>query len=676
MLGLHRPSSLLYQIILAFIVLSAFLIRIDTAHANANNAAQMHMGQVLFSFYQGDHYGALLQQELMNSEFLKEEQQQQMALLKGGLSLSYGLTRQAQQVFEELLNQQSGNSTQAMAWFWLGKIHYQQNDYRGAQAAFEQLENKKVRKKLDSEQQQEMRYMQAQIAMQLAPDKVEKHLNELGTRSIYRAYINFNRGVDLLDSEQREQGIAWLQQAYQTPEKAINRGWLSRWFAPSEVQRLAEHQALNDRIQLALGYGFMQADQSQMAVDAFTKVHEQSLDTHAAMLGYGWALAQQKDFEKALSVWHQLIRQPDAGLYAYEAMLASAYAFEQVDANIQALDMLNNAQDQYEKRLANIVDIQQDVNGVDYFQPFIEGLTARYQRDERKRFLVSDSVDALPVWIDNAMAIQLWSQPDTHALIQQLIDIETQLEQLQRWQQDIAHFHLLVDEREDEAARRNEQVQTQDFEQQLNNLSEQVRQLSARINTAEREQHPELLADAQSLVHQKRVEKAQTTYNRILAQKALKPSYAERLKRLQGLINWQLSEDFPDNLWQSKKRLVELGRLLAGAEHNKQRLLTAMDRRADFDIKRRNIEQLGTRIEQQIASTESLKQGLLNKLVDKNMTFLANEKSQLQQYLYQAKLSKLRLQDKAYAAKARIENASTQQDLPTEVIAQTEARHE
>ncbi len=336
MVGLHKPSSLFYQMMLAFIVLSAFLIRIDTAHANAANAAQQHMGQVLFAFYQGDHYSALLQQELLDEALLKEEQQQQMALLKGGLSLSYGLTKQAQEVFEELLNEKSGNSTQAMAWFWLGKIHYQQNDYRGAQAAFEHLSHKKVRKKLDDGQQQEMRYMQAQIAMHLAPGSVEKQLNALDQQSIYRAYINFNRGVELLEGNQREQGIAWLQQAYQTPQKAINKGWLSRWFAPEQAQQLAEHQALNDRIQLALGYGFMQADQPKLAVSAFTKVHEDSLDTNAALLGYGWALAQQKDYEKALSVWQQLIQQPGSGLYAYEAMLASAYAFEQADANTQA----------------------------------------------------------------------------------------------------------------------------------------------------------------------------------------------------------------------------------------------------------------------------------------------------------------------------------------------------
>ena len=393
-----KPNEVFYQILLVFTLLSAFLFRIDAAHANASKTAQLEMGQVLFAFYQGDHYGALLQQQMFDNTLLNEEQQQQMALLKGGLSLSYGLTQQAQEVFEELLEEQSGRSTQAMAWFWLGKIHYQQHDYVGAQTAFAQL-NKKVRKKLDKGQEQEMRYMQAQIAMHIEPGKVEKHLDDLDKQSIYRAYINFNRGVELLDGGEREQGIAWLQQAYQTPDKAINRGWLSRWFAPSEEQLLAEHQALNDRIQLALGYGFMQANEPELAVNAFTKIHDQSLDTHAALLGYGWALAQQKDYEKALAVWHQLIQQPDSGLFGYEAMLASAYAFEQVDANNQALTMLNEAESHYEERLIAIEAIQSNVAEEDYFQPFIQGLATRYQRPEEGRFSVSNSVEVLPEWI-------------------------------------------------------------------------------------------------------------------------------------------------------------------------------------------------------------------------------------------------------------------------------------
>jgi SOS-response transcriptional repressor LexA len=679
----HKPNSLFYQMMLSFIILSAFLIRVDAANANASNAAQQHMGEVLFAFYQGDHYGALVQQSLLDKEphdQLSKEQQQQLALLKGGLSLSYGLTQQAQQVFEALLNQQSGTSTQAMAWFWLGKIHYQQNDYRRAEAAFSQLKNKKIRKKLDNEQQQEMQYMQAQIALNLGVDDIEQHITELDKQSIYRAYINFNRGVDLLDGGQREQGLAWLQQAYQVPENTINRSWLSRWFTPSEEQLFAEHQALNDRIQLALGYGFMQADQPVQAVAAFTQVHAQSLDTHAAMLGYGWALAQQKDFEKALSVWHQLIKQPDAGLYAYEAMLASAYAFEQVDANIQAMDALNNAQVEYERRLSDINTIQQEVSQADYFQPFIQGLAARYKTQDRKRFSVSDSVDALPAWIDNAMAIQLWSQPDTNKLIQQLIDIETQLERLAQWREDISHYHLLIDERETEALRRNEQVVTQDFEQQLQVLANQVRELSQRINLAEQQQSPALLADEQNLTHQQRLNKAVATYNQLTRLKELAPAYADRLKRLQGVVDWRLSEAFPNNLWQSRKQLAELGKLLADAEQNKQRLLTAMDRRADFAIKRRNIDELGDRISQQVASTELLKQSLLDKLVEKNATFLTNEKSQLKQYLYQVQLSKLRIQDSAYDTKSRLDNTSVQPvpvtDEASHLMARTGDHHD
>ena len=258
------------------------------------------------------------------------------------------------------------------------------------------------------------------------------------------------------------------------------------------------------------------------------------------------------------------------------------------------------------------------------------------------------------------MAIQLWSQPDTSALIQQLIDIETQVVQLNRWKADIANFHRLIDEREVEAAHRTEQVKTLDFEQQLQHLSQQVKQLSERINRAEQENKPELLANEESLQHQARLDKAQSTFNYLAEHREMKPAYAQRLKRLQGVLQWQLSEAFPENLWQNKKQLTELGTLLAQAEFNKQKLLEAMDRRASFEIKRKNIDQLAARIDQQFEATESLKQALLTQLVDKNMDFLANERTQLNQYLYQAKLSKLRLQDKAYAAKERLELASAE----------------
>ena len=104
-----------------------FLLSAGWVHA-AQNVQSLRYGVTLFHFYQQDYFEALT--ELMVAQQLEQLDihTANAELLRGGMSLSYGMDRVAEEVFQDLLADQSSSvSSQnyedsGVAWFHLAKL--------------------------------------------------------------------------------------------------------------------------------------------------------------------------------------------------------------------------------------------------------------------------------------------------------------------------------------------------------------------------------------------------------------------------------------------------------------------------------------------------------------------------------------------------------------------------
>src|SRR5215510_933356 len=93
----------------------------------------LHWGDVLFYFYQGDYIQALTRLGAGQEKNRLANHVVESELLKGGLYLSLGQHEEAGRIFKSLLNDNVPLDVRNRAWFYLAKVWYQRN-YREASA--------------------------------------------------------------------------------------------------------------------------------------------------------------------------------------------------------------------------------------------------------------------------------------------------------------------------------------------------------------------------------------------------------------------------------------------------------------------------------------------------------------------------------------------------------------
>ena len=100
----------------------------------------LHYGDVLFHFYQGDHFNSLVRLAAYRDQGRLAAHARDAEMLRGGLYLSLGHHREAREIFERLLADASTPpEVRDRAWFYLGKVLYASGLYEESDRALRQL---------------------------------------------------------------------------------------------------------------------------------------------------------------------------------------------------------------------------------------------------------------------------------------------------------------------------------------------------------------------------------------------------------------------------------------------------------------------------------------------------------------------------------------------------------
>jgi len=100
-----------------------------------------YYGDALFHFFQ-DHYFTSVTTLMASQQFDRVTHHDDEAeVLRGGMLLSYGLTKEAGQIFARLIDKGASPAVRDRAWFFLAKIRYQRGYLPEAENALAQVEN-------------------------------------------------------------------------------------------------------------------------------------------------------------------------------------------------------------------------------------------------------------------------------------------------------------------------------------------------------------------------------------------------------------------------------------------------------------------------------------------------------------------------------------------------------
>ncbi|MBL8271480.1 tetratricopeptide repeat protein, partial [Steroidobacter sp.] len=278
----------------------------------------LHWGDVLFYFYQGDHLQALTRLGASQDFNRLSHHAVEAELLKGGLYLSLGQHEEAGRIFKALLNDNVPLDVRNRAWFYLAKVWYQRNYLEDSATALSS-----IRGALPGDLEPERHLLEAQVLMYLNRyDEAIRALERwqpVGDHSdVWSSYARFNIGVALVRQERVEEAAELLNEVGQIA-------------VPTE-----ELAALRDKANLALGFAWLKANRPEDAKKVLQRVRLSGPQSNKALLAVGWADSAEKRFNKALAPWLELRDRDILDAAVQESYLAVPYAYAQLAATGQA----------------------------------------------------------------------------------------------------------------------------------------------------------------------------------------------------------------------------------------------------------------------------------------------------------------------------------------------------
>jgi tetratricopeptide (TPR) repeat protein len=313
-------------LILAALALSAIAAPVVEQEAipglPAVKVQDLHYGDVLFYFYQQDHFDALVRLAAYRDQGKLVAHARDAELLRGGLYLSLGQHREAREIFERLLADASTpKEVRDQAWFWLGKVLYASGLYEDSDRALRQAAGA-----LSDDMEAERHLLIAQgLLYRRRYDQAIAELSTWQGPRYWLAYGQFNLGVALVRDGEPARGLALLDAVGQLE---------TQW---------PELMALRDKANLAIGYARLQEGEPAAARLALERVRLSGPLSSKALLGAGWADIAAKQYESALLPFQELQGRSLLDSAVQESFLAVPYAYGQLGAMGQAVEYYEKA---------------------------------------------------------------------------------------------------------------------------------------------------------------------------------------------------------------------------------------------------------------------------------------------------------------------------------------------
>jgi hypothetical protein len=521
----------------ALLLVAALLAAAGPACATAGEAGglapvhvqDLHYGDVLFHFYQGDYFASIVRLEAYRTQGHLAPHGDDAELLLGGLYLSFGQHARAAEIFERLLAREATPpAVSDRAWFHLGRVLYARGYLEESERALRQA-GMTLPVELDAER----RLLLAQGLMYR--ERYDAAVDELSGWSgpeTWMAYGRFNLGVALVRVGRGAQGLGLLDAVGQMA-------------ATSE-----EMLALRDKANVAAGYALLQDGQPAQARVALERVRLNGPQSSKALLGAGWADAAAERPADALGPWLELHGRGLLDAAVQESYLAVPYAYARLDAARQAAQYYERAIQAYEDEQARITESIATIRS----GQMLEAVLATDRQDQQGWFW---QLAALPDAPESRYLYQLLAGNEFQEALKHYRSLDFMGRNLAGWRDSLDVFAHMVDTRRRAfEARRDaagERLELVDVEQ----LDARRDALKARLDRAMRDGDAAVFATES----EGRLLTLIAGVEGELQTRAGEPGLdelREKARLARGVLAWELEREFGARAWQTRRAMRAL----------------------------------------------------------------------------------------------------------------------
>jgi hypothetical protein len=584
-----------------------------------------HYGDSLFYFYQGRYFTSVT--NLMVSQHFGRmaPHDDEAEILRGGLFLSYGLHREAGEVFAKLIERGAPQPVRDRAWYYLAKIRYQRGLLAGAEEALVRIE-----KPLPGALEEDRALLHANVLMARAKYVEAARVLEVMTKAPgATSYARYNLGVALVRSGDLARGTALLDEVGKQP-------------ASDE-----EFRSLRDRANVALGFAALQASQGDAARAYLERVRLHGMSSNKALLGFGWAAAAQGRMNAALVPWTELVKRDATDAAVLEAKLAVPYAFAELGALTQALDGYQDAIALFDLETTHLDESIAAIRG----GTLIDGLIARNPGEEMGWFWnITDLPDAVALPHPGHLT-QVLAQHEFQEAFKNYRDLRFLTRNLQQWQESLNVLRDMLTNRRQAFAERLPQVHEKERALNLAEFEQRHDALTVEFERVEREVDVAALAPARERELQVRLERVREELARAPDDPEL-ASARERYRRAAGALLWQQSEQFPERLWNARRGMQQIQGQLAQAQQRNVALATAQrDEPERLAALAARIEALAVRVDAMLPRVAELSRAQQAEVQELAVAELLRQKQRLAAYGTQARFAVAQIYDRANVGK-------------------------
>ena len=625
--------SLLCAALLSSAVCASADVRADESTRNVQSeekyqqAQDMRYGAALYHHFQGNNFDALSTLMVADQRGGIAHHADNADLIKGGISLAFGLERQAAALFEQQLSKANNNGYnngdqqrlarfRAIAWRKLAELNYRHGNW---DTAAQQLAKSGVLR-------------QSTLTLNLAIRN-----GDLGQA---RALLDM---ADLTPAEQvlgHNNLAAALARAERLPEAAAEYQRASA-LVESDPDAGEELRILRDKARIGAGYALALAGDYPAAALEFRSVRLDTPWSDDALLGLGWAAVNSGEHQGAVNALSYLIHKNPLSPQVQEALLALPYSYEQLERPKLALQAYQHGEQQYLQAQAELAQLKSAVPALQ-FPLDIDDDLQRYGwlQDAETPALIRDNQRYL---------LQMMQSDRLQLQLSELRDLR-QLEQvLVRWQQRLPEFHNLIEERTLRRRGIVDNYRSGQYDQQVEMAGAQLETLRASLARIEQERDGLAMLAGERAEFLQMVRDGEQRFARLQRAGKTRSYQQQTLARARGLLLWEASEQYHENLWQKRKALKALEGDISEARYRQQQV----------DLIAAKAPQLH-RLSDGIRVAEARLQQQQNRITGEAERIEAEVRSDLQQALTRAENRVAQYMSHTRLAIARIQDAAMQ----------------
>lgn len=631
-------------------------------------------GMALYEYHQGNFFQALTRLNMANSNGGISGHGDHPLLVEGGLMLGYGMPREAQTLFQNLLEESDvSEQTRNQAWFYLGKVFWLEGDADASADALERV-NGDLLEDTDEALYEEWLYLKGQWLLgqneaSETGERLDDILQELPEQSPWSWYLRYNRALQWLaagDLQAAVDGLAELI-VQAVPEEDL------------PLETADELSALQQQARLSLGRLHLGQGDFEQAMAVLDDIPLDGLLSDQALFDYAVAASRQGRNGLALQALDTLRSRPLFTPWLQQVPFARAFTIEQMKQPKAALEVYRTAAEHYLKLDQRLAAEQLNLTeeGLIKALNFVREGSVKGSGDASVKgageqgsaepslgetAMLTDSYGRVKVRPQDFSLAELLAREAFQLALRDLHELYRLDNSLNQWREQLASFDGMLDTRRSRREARIRETREALASLNADEWTSLQAEFRRRIEQAtDEEEVPFFMTAGQRQLRQQldRVEETLTALPDDDSTRKQRQTY----ERMRAYFNWWVADEYSVNRWAAVRQLRELDdamdTFVSQRQLMEQEMLSdaRLDEFADRIISKSNeLDQVDQMLGQALNQTRQE----LMALVESELT---SQRREITGYLRASRHAQARLADRLFlnaGASATVESADEQ----------------